>query len=97
MEKVTKLVPNPLVVTFQRQFDGFGQLIGTGGAFEAAADAFQLGDDIFCFHAFHQCGDTLCVAVTTAIELHVLDDAVLDIKLDGLAACALCSVSVFHI
>ena len=76
--------------------DGSGQLVGAGGAFEPATDAFQLGDDILGFHAFHQCGDALRVAVAAAIELHVLQDAVFDLKLDGLAACALGAVGVSH-
>ena len=80
----------------QSLLDGLGQLVGAGGAFEPATDAFQFGDDILGFHAFHQGSDTLCVAVAAAIELHILQDAVLDFKLDGLAACALGAVSVSH-
>ncbi len=80
----------------QRLFDGLGQLVGAGGAFEAAADTFELGNDILGLHAVHQSGHALRVAVAAAIELYVLQDAVLDFKLDGLAACALGSVSVSH-
>ena len=80
----------------QSLLDGLGQLVGAGGGLEPATDAFQLGDDILGFHAFHQCGDALRVAVAAAIELHVLQDAIFDFKLDGLAACALGSVSVSH-
>ena len=80
----------------QRLFDGLGQLVGARGAFEAAADAFQLGNDIFRLHAFYQGGHALGVAVAAAVELYVLQDTVFDFKLDGLAACALGSVSVSH-
>ena len=80
----------------QSLFDSLGQLVGARGAFEAAADAFQLGDDILGLHAVHQSGDALRVAVAAAVELYVLQDAVLDFKLDGLTTCALGSVGVFH-
>ena len=80
----------------QRLLDGLGQLVGAGGAFEAATDAFQLGDDILGLHAIHQGGHALGVAITAAIELYVLQNAVLDFKLNGLAAGALGSVSVSH-
>ena len=80
----------------QRLFDGLGQLVGAGGAFETATDAFQLGNDIFRLHAFYQGGHALGVAITAAIELYVLQNAVLDFKLNGLAAGALGSVSVSH-
>ena len=39
---------------------------------------------------------TLRVAVAAAVKLHILDNAVLDFKLDGLAASALGSVGIFH-
>ena len=84
------------VSLFHRLPDGFGQLVGAGGALEATADAFQLGDDILGLHAVYEGGHTLRVAVAAAVELHVLDDAVLYFKLDGLAARALGSVGVFH-
>ena len=77
--------------------DGSGQLVGAGGGLEPATDAFQFGDDVLGFHAFHQSGDTLCVAVAAAIELHILQNAILDFKLDGLAACSLGAVGVSHI
>ena len=81
----------------QSLLDGLGQLVGAGGAFEAAADAFQFGDDILCLHAFHQGCHALRVAVAASVELNILQDAVLNFKLDGLAACALGSVRVSHI
>ena len=80
----------------QSLLDGLGQLVGAGGAFEAATDAFQFGDDILGLHAINQSGDALRVAVAAAVELYVLQNAVLDFKLNGLAACALGSVSVSH-
>lgn len=81
---------------FQCLAQRLGQLVGTGGAFETATDAFELGDDIVGFHSVYQCGHALRVAVAAAVELHVLDDAVLNLKLNGLAASALGSVGVFH-
>ena len=80
----------------QGLFDSLGQLVGAGSAFEAATDAFQLGDDIIRLHAVHQGGHALRVAVAATVELHVLQDAVLDFKLYRLAACALGPVGVFH-
>ena len=82
---------------FNRLPDGFGQLVGAGSAFEAAADTFQFGNDILGFHTFHEGSDTLSIAVATAVELHILDDAILNFKLNRLTASALGSVSVFHI
>ena len=81
----------------QSLLDGSGQLVGAGGGLEPATDAFQLGDDILCLHAFHQGGHTLRVAVAAAIELHILQNAILDFKLDGLAAWSLGAVGVSHI
>ena len=72
------------------------QLVGTRGVLESAADAFQPLQHILYFHAFHQSADALRVAVAAAVELHILQDAVLDFKLNGLAACALGSVGVSH-
>ena len=83
-------------ISCQRLPYGFGQLVRAGGAFKAAADAFQLGDDIFCLHAFHQSGDTLCVAVAAAVKLHVFHDAILNLKFYSLTAGALGSVSIIH-
>ena len=91
-----KKAENPLLL-FQCLFDGSGQLVGTGGGLEAAADAFQLGDDVLGFHAFHQCGDALRVAIAAAVELHIPQDAVLDLKLDSLTTGALGAVGVSHI
>jgi hypothetical protein len=75
---------------------GLGQLVGTRSAFEAATDAFQFRDNVFSFHAFHEGGDALRIAVAAAVELHILQNAVLDFKLNGLTASALGSVSVSH-
>ena len=87
------------VVNLFRQslLNGPGQLVGAGGAFEAAMDAFQLGDDILGLHAFYQGGHALRVAVAASVKLYILQDAILDFKLDGLAASALGSVGISHI
>ena len=55
-------------------------LVGTGGGLEAAADALQPGDDILHLHADHQLADALKVAVTAALDLKGLDDAVLHLE-----------------
>jgi hypothetical protein len=71
-------------------------LVGARGVLEATADAFQPLEYLINFHAIHQCAYALRVAVAATIELHILQDAVLDFKLNGLAACALSAVGVFH-
>ena len=83
-------------VLFQCLSDGLCQLVRTGSAFEAATDAFQFRDNVFSFHAFHEGGDALRIAVAAAVELHIFQDAVHDFKLDGLTAGALGSVGIFH-
>ena len=76
--------------------NGTAKLIWAGCAFEAAANAFEALQHVLDFHAFHQGTHALGVAVTAAVELHVLQDAIFDFKLDGLAAGALGLVSVSH-
>lgn len=76
--------------------DGLAKLVWARSVLEAAADAFQTLEHFINFHAIHQCADALRVAVAAAVKLHILDNAVLDFKLDGLATSALGSVGVFH-
>ena len=58
-------------------FEGAAQLVGAGGAFAAAADAVDAGDDIVDFLATNQLADALQVAVASAKEEDLLDDVVL--------------------
>ena len=58
-------------------FEGAAQLVGAGGAFAAAADAVDAGDDIVDFLATDQLADALQVAVASAKEEDLLDDVVL--------------------
>jgi len=40
-------------------------------------------------HAFDECGDALCVAVATTLEMYILDDVVVvEDDSDASAACA---------
>ena len=55
-------------------FEGAAQLVGAGGAFAAAADAVDAGDDIVDFLATDQLADALQVAVASAKEEDLLDD-----------------------
>ena len=80
-----------------RLSDGTAQLVRTRGVLESATNAFQALQHLINFHAIHQSAHALCVSVAAAVELHILQNAVFDFKLNGLAACALGSVSVFHI
>ena len=95
--KNSKLYTLNSTLSTHRLPNSLAQLIGAGGAFESTANAFQPLEYLINFHAIHQSTHALCVAVTAAIELHVFQYAVLDFKLNGLAARALGSVSVFHI
>ena len=76
---------------------GTAQLVGARGVLEAATDTFQTLENLINFHAIHQSAHALRVAIAATIELHVFQDAVLDFKLDGLAASALGSVSISHL
>ena len=76
--------------------NSLAKLVGARGVFETATDAFQTLEYLINFHAIHQSTHALCVSVAAAIELHIPQNAVLNFKLNGLAARALGSVSVFH-
>ena len=92
-------LPNSKLSTLNchRLPNSLAKLVGARGVFETATDAFQTLEYLINFHAIHQSTHALCVSVAAAIELHILQDAVLNFKLNGLAACALGSVGVFHI
>ena len=81
----------------QGLLDGLGQLVGAGGVFEPATDAFQTLEHFINFHAIYQSANALRVAVAAAVELHVFQNAVLDFKLNRLTTSALGSVGVFHV
>ena len=61
-----------------------------------ALDAFETGNDIFYLHACHQSAEALQIAVASAIELHMGDNAVLHFHIDVAGACALGFVGDFH-
>ena len=66
------------------------ELVGTGGGFAAAADAVEFLDDVVDFLAGHQPADALQVAVASAIEGDLLNNAlVIDGHIDELRAGAL--------
>ena len=76
---------------------GRSQLVGAGRVLVPAADALKLANDILGFHATHECGNALQVAMTAAIELHIAQDALfIDVKIDLGRACALGIISIFH-
>ena len=72
------------------------QLVGAGGAFAAAGDAFQAGDDLIDLHAFYQRADALQVAVAAADVLDIFQLAFLDIKEDAAGTSAFGGVFVMH-
>ena len=61
-----------------------------------ALDAFETGNDIFYLHACHQSAEALQIAVASAIELHVGDNAVLHLHIDVAGAGTLGLVGGFH-
>lgn len=52
--------------------------------------------DFIRLHAFHQAAHALCVAVAASIELHIVDDPVVDFKFDHLATGTLRIIGMFH-
>lgn len=58
-------------------FQGAAELVGTGGAFRATANAVQAEDDVVNLLASHQLADALQVAVAATKEEYLLDDVVL--------------------
>ena len=61
-----------------------------------ALDAFETSNDILDFHSCYQSADSLQIAVASAIELYVGDDAVLHFHIDMAGAHALGFVGGFH-
>lgn len=62
------------------QFKCSGELVGTRCAFAGTVYALQSCDYIINVHSLNQSAYTLCITVTAAGELHVLHDAVIDLK-----------------
>ena len=58
-------------------FQGATELVGTGGAFRTAADAFQTRNDIVYFLSLDKFADALQVAWAAACEEYLLDDIIL--------------------
>ena len=61
-----------------------------------APDTFEACDDIGHLHARHQPAEALQIAVASAIELHVGDNAVLHLHIDVAGAGTLGLVGGFH-
>lgn len=61
-----------------------------------APDAFEACDDIGHLHARHQSAKALQIAIASAIELHVGDNAVLHLHIDVAGAGSLGLVGGFH-
>ena len=78
-------------------FQCHGQLVGTRCVFVSASDALQLGCHIGSFHASHECGYALQVAVTTTQEANVDNHTVfIQFKINLRRAGALWIISIFH-
>ena len=65
------------------------ELVGARGGPMVASDAFEAGDDIFYLHACHQPADALQIAIASAIELHMGDNAILHFHINVAGACSL--------
>lgn len=61
-----------------------------------APDAFEACDDVLHLHAGDESADALQIAVASAIELHVADNAVLHLHVDVARANALGFIGCFH-
>ena len=61
-----------------------------------ASDAFEAGDDVLYLHACHQPADALQIAVASAIELHMGDNAIFHFHIDVAGAGTLGLVGSFH-
>lgn len=66
----------------QGLLQGIGELVGAGGGFGSASDAFELLYDFFCRLSCHELGYSLQVAVTSADELYRLDFVAVEFHLD---------------
>lgn len=82
--------------SIHRLTNRLGQLIRTRGGLEPTADAFQTLDHFFRLHAFDETAHPLRIAITASIELHVVNNPVVDFEFNHLAAGALRIISVFH-
>ena len=77
-------------------FQSGSQLIGAGGFFHAAANAFYPGDDILCVHSLNQSADSFQVAVAATYKLDIVNLTVLQIEQNPLGAGAFGRVFVMH-
>ena len=72
--------------------------IGAACGLHAAADALHAVDDLFVFHAAHQGGNALKVAVASAQKFYINDASGITRQADDLAARALCVINnLFHL
>ena len=95
--KATELPPWPNVLCLcLHGLQRLCQLIGAGGRSAAAANAFNLSDDLVHIHTFYQLADALQVAVAAADEVEVLDLVILDLENDLTGASAAGLVRILH-
>lgn len=77
--------------------EGLGELVGAGGGFGAATDAFETADHLAGCHSAHEGTYALEVAVASSGKADVFNLAVLAVYLNLARACAAGLVSVgFH-
>lgn len=82
-------------------FEGFGeglcQLVGAGGGFVAAADAFEGGDELSGLLPLGECTDAFEVAVASADEADAGDTTLfVDVEVNLAGACSRSVVCVVH-
>lgn len=82
-------------------FEGFGeglcQLVGAGGGFVAAADAFEGGDELSGLLTLGECADAFEVAVASADEADAGDTTLfVDVEVNLAGACSRSVVCVVH-
>ena len=82
-------------------FEGFGeglcQLVGAGGGFVAAADAFESGDELSGLLTLGECADAFEVAVASADEADAGDTTLfVDVEVNLAGACSRSVVCVVH-
>ena len=80
-------------------FECTAKLVWAGGLFEAAADAVEFPDDIINPLSSHKLTDSLKITITSALEIHILNDVVLvGCHLNHLRTGSLCLILyMFHI
>ena len=73
------------------------KLVGARCHLSATANALQSGYHLVYRHSLHKTANAFQVAITSAIEGHILHNAVFHLYIYRLAACALRHISCLHI